>query len=187
MKLRDIHLREMLLAELYDEHKNDSNTRIINELGIDFGASRIDVAVVNGIIHGFEIKSECDTLIRLPRQMEYYNQLFERMTIVVAPKYYNEVKEIIPNWWGIKVVSSKGDRLITKRKGRKKSSQELELLLKLLWKKELEALVDVLGYSKKLKKLKKHELLDLFKNEQDITSIKEFVYYSLKTRQNWRD
>lgn len=71
MKLRDIHLRKMLLEELYDEHKNDSNTRIINELGIDFGASRIDVAVVNGIIHGFEIKSECDTLLRLPRQMEY--------------------------------------------------------------------------------------------------------------------
>ncbi|PDZ36597.1 MULTISPECIES: sce7726 family protein [Bacillus cereus group] len=187
MKLKDIHLRDLLLKELYEEHKSDPNTRIINELGIDFGASRIDVAVVNGIIHGFEIKSECDTLNRLPRQMEYYNKLFERMTIVIAPKYFEEVKGTVPKWWGIKVVNRSGNKLITKRKGRKKTSQELEILLKLLWKEELESLIDILGYPKKNKRLKKTEILDLLMQEKDILSIKNFVYDSLKNRQNWRN
>jgi len=37
-----------------------------------FGASRIDRAVVNGSVHGYEIKSETDDLTRLPAQARAY-------------------------------------------------------------------------------------------------------------------
>ncbi|MDA5111088.1 sce7726 family protein [Brevibacillus thermoruber] len=187
-KLRDQDVREVLLEFLSSEHRDEPDTRIINELGIDFGASRVDVAVVNGILHGYEIKSESDNLKRLPKQMEYYNRLFERVTIVVDEKYYDEVKVIVPNWWGITTVKKRAGevKLISKRKGRKQTSQDKELLLKLLWKDELEKLVDVLGYSKKLKRLTKSQLLDIFAGEKDIDVIKNFVYTSLKTREFWR-
>lgn len=82
MLLNDSMVRELLLEDLYSQYKDDPNTRIVNELGIDFGSSRVDVAVINGNIHGYEIKSDLDTLERLPRQMTYYNKLFQRMTIV---------------------------------------------------------------------------------------------------------
>lgn len=186
MLLNDADVRELLMGELHLHYKNDPNTRIINELGINNGRSRVDIAVVNGIIHGYEIKSDLDTLDRLPRQMSYYNKLFERMTIVSSRKYYEQIRELVPIWWGIKIISADRTRLIEKRKGRKKGYQDIDTLLSLLWKKELEELIDVLKYPKKMKKLKKHQLLEMFSLEADVKVIQQHVYNSLKTRENWR-
>lgn len=47
-------LKQMILAT----YANDPGTRIFDELGVRHGAARIDIAVVNGIIHGFELKSD---------------------------------------------------------------------------------------------------------------------------------
>lgn len=185
--LKDKDVRKLLLRNLNDLYENDSNTRIINELGIDFGASRVDVAVVNGIMHGYEIKSDLDNLDRLPRQMEYYNKMFERMTIVTSKKHLNEILALVPKWWGIQVVSSCNNKLIVKRKGRYKKQNDKELLLKLLWKKDLEGFVDVLQLPKKFKNKKKNQLLKKFLEEADIEIVRKHVYYSLKSRKNWRE
>lgn len=184
--LNEVKVRMLLLEELNKTYGECPDTRIINELGLDFGASRIDVAVVNGIIHGYEIKSDLDTLLRLPRQMEYYNKAFERMTIVASRKYLVNIKEIVPDWWGIKIISSDQSRLITIRKGRKVSQQDPTLIIKLLWKKELEGLIDHLGLPKSLKKMRKNQLLALLNEEADFNVIRSYVYKTLKTRQNWR-
>src|SRR5436305_708698 len=52
-------------------------------------------------IHGYEIKSDKDTLIRLPRQVDAYNAVFERATLVSTRRHLSSAREIIPNWWGI--------------------------------------------------------------------------------------
>lgn len=185
--LNDRDVRKILLEELNKKYNGCSNTRIVNELGLDFGASRVDVAVINGIMHGYEIKSDVDNLERLPRQMEYYNRAFERMTIVVSRKYLDEVKNIVPNWWGIKIISADQERLIDVRKGRKVCKQDPEIIIKLLWKKELEGLVDYLGLPKTLKKTRKKQLLSILKEEADFNVIRTYVYSVLKARENWRE
>jgi len=53
------------------------DTLIVNELGLADGASRVDIAVINGHICGGEIKAEADSLDRLPRQVEAYGRLVE--------------------------------------------------------------------------------------------------------------
>ncbi|QNK87764.1 sce7726 family protein [Sporosarcina sp. resist] len=184
--LNDIKVRMLLLEELNETYSRCADTRIINELGLDFGASRIDVAVVNGIMHGYEIKSDLDNLNRLPRQMEYYNKAFERMTIVASRKYLSDVKEMVPVWWGIKTISADQTRLINIRKGRQVSYQDPELVIKLLWKKELDGLIDHLKWSKSLKKMRKNQLLTLLNEEADPNVIRLYVYNVLKTRENWR-
>ncbi|GGN64104.1 sce7726 family protein [Oceanobacillus indicireducens] len=186
MLLNDKGVRKLLDKELQSQYRDDPNTRIINELGINNGKSRVDVAVVNGIIHGYEIKSDYDTLDRLPRQISYYNKLFQRMTIVSSRKYYQQILEMVPKWWGIKIISWDATRLIEKRKGRKQSTQDKDTLLSLLWKEDLEDFIDVMGYPKKMKKLKKHQLLEIFSREADVYTIQQHVYRSLKTRENWR-
>jgi hypothetical protein len=85
-KLRDNDIREALLRELYSRYSNDSNTRIVNEMGVLHGQSRVDVGVINGILHGYEIKSESDNLLRLPSQINDYCKVFDRMTMVVQIK-----------------------------------------------------------------------------------------------------
>ncbi|ATP40713.1 hypothetical protein CSE16_12005 [Solibacillus sp. R5-41] len=184
--LNDSKVRELLLLELNEKYSNCNDTRIINELGLDFGAARVDVAVVNGIMHGYEIKSDVDTLYRLPRQLEYYNRAFERMTIVVSRKYLDEVKEIVPSWWGIKTISADQTRLIDVRKGRKVTNQDPFLIIKLLWKKELEGLVDFLGLPRELKKNRKKQLLNILIEEADFEIIRMYVYNVLKKRSNWK-
>ncbi|MFE7062042.1 sce7726 family protein [Sutcliffiella sp. NPDC057660] len=184
--LNEIEVRTLLLNELNKIYGDCSNTRIINELGLENGASRVDVAVVNGIMHGYEIKSDLDNLFRLPRQMEYYNRAFERMTVVVGRKYVNEVRDIIPGWWGIKAVSKDQSRLIEIRKGRKVSNQDPMLLIKLLWKKELEGFIDYIGLPKSYKKMRKNQLLSLLMKEAEIDVLKTYVYSVLKERENWR-
>jgi hypothetical protein len=184
--LNDIKVRMLLLNELNSKYGECIDTRIINELGLENGASRVDVAVVNGIMHGYEIKSDLDNLQRLPRQMEYYNRAFERMTIVVGRKYLNEVKEVIPNWWGIKTISSDQSRLVEIRKGRKVSTQDPVLIINLLWKKELDGLIDHIGLPKSFKKMRKNQLLSLLLKEADFNVIRFYVYSVLKQRENWR-
>lgn len=184
--LNDFKMRRLLLEELNAKYADCEDTRIINELGLDFGASRIDVAVVNGILHGYEIKSDLDTLVRLPRQIQYYNRAFERMTIVVSRKYLEEVQYMIPSWWGIKVLSADQTRLIEVRKGRKVSFQDPSLIIKLLWKKELEDLIDYLKLAKSYKKMRKNQLLLFLTKETDFSTLREYVYNTLKKRENWR-
>ncbi len=184
--LNDFEVRSLLIKELKLNYANDSNTRIINELGIDFGASRVDVAVVNGIIHGYEIKSDMDNLNRLPRQISYYNKLFQRMTIISSRRYYNQICEMIPSWWGVKIISADRTRLIEKRKGRLQNNQDKDILLRLLWKKDLEGFVDVLNLPKKIKNMKKNQLLEIFTQAADLRLVREYTYQTLKNRTNWR-
>lgn len=184
MLLNDKELRNILLLELNEIYKYDYNTKIINELGIDYGSSRVDIAVVNGIIHGYEIKSDVDTLNRLPRQISYYDKLFQRMTIVSTGKYYEQIMQMVPSWWGIKIVSKDNLRLITKRKGRYRNQQDKEILLKLLWKKDLEDLVDYVNLPKFYKKYRKNKLLNIFMQEVDLKTAQDFVYSTLKKRSN---
>ncbi len=81
--------------------ENDSNTRIIEEFGSCQGNARVDVAVINGSIHGYEIKSEKDTLKRPPIQKEYYNRTLDFVTLVCEETHLEKAEQIIPNWWGI--------------------------------------------------------------------------------------
>ena len=64
--MRDRDVRQALLAHLAELHAGDPDTRIVEEMGVWCGTARIDVAVVNGELCGFELKSERDTLERLP-------------------------------------------------------------------------------------------------------------------------
>ena len=48
---------------------------------------RIDIAVVKGALHGFEIKSDFDNLKRLARQVDLYSQVLDRATLVVGERF----------------------------------------------------------------------------------------------------
>lgn len=182
LKMKDRDLRDLTLKELNQKHEGELNTRIINEMGLINGASRVDIAVVNGILHGYELKSESDNLMRLPQQVENYNKIFERMTIVVDLKYLEEVKEIVPSWWGIKTIRKDKTGLRELRKGRKIKTQDEEALLNLLWKEEYNGLIDLLGYPKNYKKIRKQELFDIFLLDKRKSIIKKYIYDALRKR-----
>lgn len=67
---------------------------IVDELWVPVSHERADVAVIGRGMDGFEIKTERDTLKRLPRQMVAYGRLFDRCTAVVAERHRGERLEL---------------------------------------------------------------------------------------------
>jgi hypothetical protein len=61
MPTRDIDIRAALRAGELARHRDDDDTIIVEEMGIYQGDFRIDIAVVNGRMTGYEIKSDKDT------------------------------------------------------------------------------------------------------------------------------
>lgn len=56
--LGDSDIRPVLRSRLRLKHANDTDTVVIEELGLCRGQVRVDVSVVNGLLHGYEIKSD---------------------------------------------------------------------------------------------------------------------------------
>jgi hypothetical protein len=100
--MKDIHIRTALKSKLLSHYAKDPSTLIVDELGLRHGAARVDVAVINGVIHGFELKSDCDTLKRLPSQIKVYNSVLDRITLVVGNRHLKDSINLVPKWWGIK-------------------------------------------------------------------------------------
>ena len=66
----DAEIRPALRERLIRRHANEADTVLIEELGLRRGKVRVDLTVVNGSLHGFEIKSDRDSLRRLAAQVD---------------------------------------------------------------------------------------------------------------------
>src|SRR5260370_10631670 len=101
--MNDAELRNATRQALLAQHMGDAETGIFDELGIQQGLARIDLAVVNGELNGFELKSDRDTLARLPEQAESYGRVFDRVTLVVEERHVRGAVDLVPDWWGVRV------------------------------------------------------------------------------------
>ncbi|MGG0033305.1 sce7726 family protein [Priestia megaterium] len=187
--LKDFEVRKSLIQYLHMKYKEDKETKIVNEMGICFGQSRIDVATINGILHGYEIKSESDTLVRLPSQMEDYNKVFDRMTIVVSLKYLDKVRAMIPSWWGIIVVRNKDGEAILKeiKKGRKNKNVNPYAVSQLLWKEEALQILENKGLQRGFLSKPKRVILEHLSHSLQIEELQKNVNLQLKQREGWKD
>ncbi|MDD3921448.1 MAG: sce7726 family protein [Eubacteriales bacterium] len=165
------------------------NTIVINEFNVCGGCSRIDVAVVNGQLHGYEIKSERDNLERLPSQIENYNHVFNTMTIVVTEDHITQVMKLVPKWWGVQYVTSNNDILTihTKRKGKCNERVDAYYTAQLLWKDELTFLLnEKTNKAFKLQSKSRRELAKLAAANIELPVLEESVREFLKARTNWK-
>lgn len=185
--LKDIDIRNVLLRKLQNKFMDDQETKIVNEMGVLHGQSRIDVAVINGIIHGYEIKSESDTLDRLPDQIKSYNLVFDRMTIVVQRNYLKEVRALIPKWWGIFLITRrKGNINIREvRKGRLNPNIDPLALSNLLWREEALDILKEKGLHKGYLSKPRREIYQRLVEYIGIEELKHHVSKQLRSREHW--
>lgn len=99
--MNDAEVRGSFHSKMLRRHHEDPTALVIDELGLHHGACRADIAVVNGRLLGFEIKSDADALSRLPSQIAAYNCVFDRITVVVGDRHLTAVRGMVPEWWGI--------------------------------------------------------------------------------------
>lgn len=191
MKIYDSDIRSLLLNSFLevDEYINEEDTVVINELDVCSGISRVDIAVINGKTHGYEIKSMQDNLDRLPYQIESYNQVFDTMTIVAYEDHIKKVKSIVPKWWEIKCVSSKKDNIIIKtiRYGKQNSNISVYNVAMLLWKDEMiDLLLSNSNITKGFNNKTRSGLAKMIENRIDSHIVLDYVRNTLKHRQGWR-
>ena len=185
--MQDNDIRKLLHPYLEKENRRFKDTIIVDELDLCSGLSRIDIAVVNGVIHGYEIKSEQDTLNRLPNQINYYNKSLEKISIVTNKLHLKQIRKYVPGWWGLIVIKYNGKKDIVSeiRKAKNNPLLDGKSLLRVLWKDELISIVNkykinISQYSNKRK------LRESIANEIDISILSHEVRSALKSRQNWR-
>ncbi|STC98795.1 sce7726 family protein [Cronobacter universalis] len=187
--MRDIDVRRAVHSKILKEHHKDPDTLIIDEFTINLGAGRADIAVINGLMHGYELKSKSDNLLRLPAQIEHYSSVMDKVTLVVSECHAESALNIIPIWWGVKIANQglrNGIHLQTVRADKRNPNIDKLSLSMLLWKDELLSILKGLGQDRGLKSKPRKYLWALLADTLPTDELRAFVRATLKARKDWR-
>ncbi len=184
-----MEIRSALHKKIIKNHQKGNDTLIINELGLAHGRNRIDVAVLDKHIHGYEIKSSKDTLARLSGQLNEYKKSLQKLTIVTAENHLAEILNNTPVWCGV-TLAIKGPRggitFKTIRRALLNPSADAFSIAHLLWRNETLQILknnginghDLSGARKSLYL----KLVDLLTINELVSNIK--LYF--RAREDWR-
>jgi hypothetical protein len=178
--LRDCDIRPALRRIVQEVDASD--TVLIEELGLNKGSVRVDLAVVNGIMHAYEIKSDFDTLRRLATQAEHYGKCFDRVSLVLGAKHLKMARASVPKWWGLIRVTAgdKGPRFHTVRRPRSNPGRDARALIELLWRDATLALLERIGAADGLRAKPRDLLWDRATQRLTLEEIAEAVRSHLK-------
>lgn len=186
--MNDADIRKPFLKFISSKN-NEKEYRIIPEMGICDGFARADIAVVSDVLCGYEIKSDVDTLERLPSQVEYYSRTFDYASVVVGEKFKGVIAQHVPAWWGIYCVhqDAEGTVVIEElRQAEQNKHVDAMALLELLWRKELYALLKECGI-KGISGKNRRFLRRLASEAIPASTIKEYVIRTIRERKEWRN
>lgn len=163
-------------------------TRIVDELAICDGFARIDVAVINGALHGYEIKGPRDDLARLPQQQEFYSRAFDTVTLVTAECHAAAAADAVPRWWGILLARQDGRGVVLdeERPPRRNPSPDPFSVAQLLWRHEVLEELRAAGIHTTLSRQPKRALWWLLADALPLDHLARRVRERLKSRRDWR-
>jgi hypothetical protein len=185
----DPELRNAVKRSVLGPLCKDPTTLVIDELGLRHGAARIDIAVVNGDLHGYELKSDHDNLRRLSRQAGVYNSVLDRITLVVTDHHFTQATQMIPSWWDVLLAdnANAGDitfRII--REGGMNPDISALAVAKLLWRDEALQLLEAHGAAEGLRSRPRRIIYGRLVELLDLHQIRTCVRNQLRARKDWR-
>lgn len=151
--LSDADIRPALMDWIFATLSGANDALLLEELGFCRGQVRVDLALVGADLHGFEIKSERDSLARLASQAETYSRVLDRATLVVGERHLAEALLIVPSWWGILRVSHgyQGPEFSVYREAKPNPNLDPRSLVELLWLEDSLELLEQRGCVKGLR------------------------------------
>jgi hypothetical protein len=157
----------------------------IFEFWVPQSNTRADVAVVGATMDGFEIKTERDSLKRLPRQADAYTRVFDFCHVVLAQRHVEGALGMLPQWWGVLTIGE--DLSFTVVRGPKvNSGVDPETLVRLLWRDEAYAALCDLGAAPD-PRAGRFGMWELLLALLDIDRLKQVVRHALLLRSLSRD
>ncbi len=187
--MNDVEIRQNFHRKILRRQHAHKDTLVIDELGLNHGKCRADIAVVNGRFVGYEIKSNNDSLRRLGEQVKSYSAVFDGVSIIVGNRYINCIQDYIPEWWGV-IVSARGPRggvnfdLI--RKAQTNKNIDPISIAKLLWRNEAEEILMPKKMPSKILRQPRAILYECLVDVLNTCELRKIVRKYLKNRRNWR-
>jgi hypothetical protein len=185
-KIRE-HFKKMYLSKVGKDAERD--IIIVDELGIMRGDSIADLAAITPhSLECYEIKSGEDTLYRLPKQMENYNQVFDYITLITEEKYLTKVEELVSPFWGIILAKDLGETVhFTQHRNPTPNLQvDKRKVSELLWKNEMYQILHKLGV-RGISTLSRPKLWDLLCQKLELPALRTEVFINLRRRVDWKE
>jgi len=160
---------------------------VVEELSLPSTGSRIDIAVVNGSLHGYEIKSSSDTLLRLEKQILGYTKVFDYLSIVTEAKYLSKILAMAPDWIEVVCSTSLNNEvsMVTAREGFFNKNKEGFHLARLLRKEEMQSVLTQNNIRYK-KSFRAWTLCEILAETLNIDNLAYAVRIKLKERTDWK-
>jgi hypothetical protein len=187
--MNDPQIREAFHKTFLQKHHSEPATLVIDELGLEHGKCRADIAVINGCFIGYEIKSDVDSLKRLSSQINTYNAVFDNSSLILTERHLDEAIRIVPDWWGVILVKEVTNNTL-RFKQLKNPNQNTKInnysVAQLLWREEAQEVLARLGMRGARLREKRSNLYRYIVEMLDSQDLRFIVKEYLKKRQNWR-
>ena len=189
--LGPIEIREILkiwIEKMFDLSKGDI---LINELGfynksvsstID-KSFRADLALANGRLVGFEIKSEKDSLKRWDAQKVAYTNVFDEVWLCTHVKHMNTALENTPKHIGLILCDNFNSMTVYRKAVRCHGMNNIYDLAGLLWRTEIDELAE-LHKIKMKSRTTKREAREILAEQLVLEDVRHFVLHKLKIRKS---
>lgn len=140
------------------------------------GNAIADVVAVYKTMHCYEIKGETDSINRIVRQSQFYDQAFPRISLVTTGNHLRKAETIAPKHWGIVLAnpSHNGSVIFRYVRGATQNPSYLpEIALLSLWRSELIKFPS--ASNAPLQKMNKKKIAALIASSAPISVINESV------------
>jgi|WetSurMetagenome_2_1015567.scaffolds.fasta_scaffold00004_4 hypothetical protein len=186
--MKDFEIRRSLHQNFLSDFQHPSESLIVDELKVCNGNAIMDVAVINGSLIGFEIKSSDDNLSRLTNQISFYNKVFDFVTIVTCNNHLKGVIKTVPKKWGIWIVEKEGVELkkFEARTPTWNEDTDAFSIAQFLWKTEIFDLIVKRNLDKKICNKRKWIQWQYLADSLELQDLKNEVRFYLKSRNDWK-
>lgn len=197
-EIEQLPLNDATIREAYVQHLRRLNERkymgfaAYSEVEVVRGKARLDLLVTKPgqpLLSGIEIKSDCDSLSRLPDQVKYFGYVCTHMTLVVGQKLLASALKQVPDWWGVVLVAKNPDGSISVQQIRSPSENpkvKAMWVARMLWGMELRELLKALGASRGTSALPRNKLAEKLREVIPLSNLIGLVTQTMANRVDWR-
>jgi len=175
------------IRDIFIEHhaKRYPKSKLLSEIRVNNGLAIADlVSVGTKTSHCYEIKSDRDKITRVLDQSKYFDIVFNKISLITTIAHQKKALEIIPNYWGLIVVSDTPQKKIRYLRKASFSPRFLkQKALLTLWRDEL---IDIFLMKniieKSMNKYSRNDLINILCAELTTTEVCKAVNNYLVAR-----
>lgn len=182
-------LNDALIRKSFSLKFLSKSKAVYHEIAVKRGVAIADIVVINNHTHCYEIKSDVDSLSRLPSQVSNFSDVFNKVTLITTVKHVDKAALLIPSWWGLIIAKEtvNGEVVFNyQKKSYLNPKDTTSNLLAMLWNDELKNILNVKKISYK-KSFNRDELIDVLINNSSSKSIAQIFSTTMTQRINRLD